>query len=97
MQAIGWTLELVLWLFLALLWVRFVAGWVQAFARAWVPHGPLLVFLESTYTATDPPIKALRRLIPPLRVGGVAIDLSPLLVLLGAWLLLILNRVIFVL
>ncbi|HQR25800.1 MAG TPA: YggT family protein [Nocardioides sp.] len=97
MVIVGWILEIVLWSFMALLWVRFVAGWVQAFARSWSPHGPLLVLLEITYTVTDPPIKALRRVIPPLRIGGVAIDLSSMLVLLGAWLLLMVNRMIFAL
>jgi YggT family protein len=53
--------------------------------------------LEFTYTITDPPIKVLRRVIPPLRLGSVAVDLSSLLVLLGAWLLLMLNRMLFAL
>lgn len=95
MIIIGWVLEALLWTFLALLWIRFVAGWVQAFARSWVPHGVVLVLLELTYSATDPPIKVLRRLIPPLRIGSVAVDLSSMLVLLGAWLLLMLNRMLF--
>jgi YggT family protein len=94
---LGWILEALLWSFLALLWVRFVAGWVQAFARSWSPHGVVLVILEFTYTITDPPIKVLRRVIPPLRLGSVAVDLSSLLVLLGAWLLLMLNRMLFAL
>ncbi len=92
---LGQIIEGVLWTFLALLWVRFVAGWVQAFARVWSPRGFILVVLEFTYTVTDPPIKALRRVIPPLRIGSVAVDLSSLLVLLGAWLLLMLNRMLF--
>lgn len=94
---IGQVLEAILWTFLALLWIRFVAGWVQAFARVWSPRGAVLVLLEATYTVTDPPIKALRRLIPPLRIGTVAVDLSSMLVLLGAWLLLMLNRMLFAL
>jgi YggT family protein len=94
---IGQVLEAILWTFLALLWIRFVAGWVQAFARVWSPRGAVLVLLEATYTVTDPPIKALRRLIPPLRIGSVAVDLSSMLVLLGAWLLLMLNRMLFAL
>ena len=47
------------------------------------PHGVLLVLLEIVYSVTDPPIKALRRVIPPLRLGNVALDLSFLLVLIG--------------
>ena len=48
----------------------FVVDWVQIFARTWSPTGFLLVVLEIVYSATDPPIKALRRIIPPLRIGN---------------------------
>jgi YggT family protein len=94
-QAIGQVIHLILWLFIALLWVRFVFDWVQVFARSWSPRGPLLVLLEVVYSVTDPPIKALRRFIPPLRLGSVALDLSFLIVLIGAYLLLVLNARIF--
>ena len=62
------------------------------FARSWVPHGPLLVVLEGVYTATDPPVKAVRRILPPLRLGGMAIDLSFIVVLLIVYLLRVLNQ-----
>ena len=88
MQIFGQTLYLLLFFFIALLWIRFVVDWVQVFARRWEPHGPLLVALEGVYTATDPPIVALRRVIPPLRIGSVDLDLSFLLVMVTAWLLL---------
>ena len=67
--------------------VRLVVYWVQVFARSWEPRGPLLVVLEAVYTITDPPIVALRRVIPPLRIGSVALDLSFLLVMLAVYLL----------
>ena len=76
MQVIGLTLFAFLWIFIALLWVRFVVGWVQVFARSWTPRGPLLVVLEGVYSVTDPPLKALRRVIPPLRLGNFSIDLG---------------------
>jgi YggT family protein len=82
------TLHIALWVFIALLWIRFVVDWVQVFARSWAPTGFLLVVLELVYSATDPPIKALRRVIPPLRIGTVAIDLSFIIVLLSAYVLL---------
>jgi YggT family protein len=87
-QIFGQTLYLVLLVFIGLLWVRFIVDWVQVFARQWEPHGPLLVALEGVYSATDPPIVALRRVVPPLRIGSVALDLSFLLVMVAAWLLL---------
>ena len=55
----------------------------------------LLVALEVVYSVTDPPIKALRRVIPPLRIGNFALDLSMLLVFIGAYVLLRINRAIF--
>ena len=85
-------LYLVLWLFLALLFVRFIVDWVQVFARSWTPTGPILVVLEIVYTITDPPILFFRRFIPPLRLGSVALDLSFMIVLIITYLLLIVVR-----
>ena len=36
----------------------------------------MAIALELTYTVTDPPLKALRRVIPPLRLGSVQLDLG---------------------
>jgi YggT family protein len=91
LQAVGLTIHVVLWVFIALLWVRFVVDWVQIFARSWVPRGVLLVLLEAVYSTTDPPIKALRRVIPPLRIGSISLDLSFLIVMIAAYVLLQLN------
>ena len=88
MSVVGQILHGLLWVFIALLWIRFIVDWVQVFARSWSPGGPILVLLEIVYSVTDPPIKALRRVIPPLRLGAVAIDLSFIIVLVGAYLLL---------
>ena len=95
MNVVGGILYGLVWVFIALLWVRFVVDWVQVFARRWSPSGVLLVVLEGVYTVTDPPIKALRRVIPPLRLGSIVLDLSFLLVMLGAYLLLIVIRSVF--
>ena len=62
--------------FLLLLIGRLVLDWIQVFAREWRPRGPVLVVAEVVYTATDPPLKMLRRLIPPLRLGSVQLDLA---------------------
>ena len=48
----------------------------------------LLVVLEVVYSITDPPIKALRKVIPPLRLGNFALDLSFLIVFISAYILL---------
>jgi YggT family protein len=85
---IGNVLHGLLWLFILFLWIRFVFDWVQVFARSWSPGGALLVALELVYSVTDPPIKALRRFIPPIRIGNFALDLSFILVLVAAYVLL---------
>ena len=95
MAIIGGIIELVLSAFIVLLFVRLIVDWIQIFARSWSPRGPVLVVLEGVYTATDPPVKALRRLIPPLRLGGMAIDLSFVALLVICWILLKINAVVF--
>jgi YggT family protein len=92
---LGNTLVILLQVFIGFLWIRFIVDWVQVFARQWEPRGPLLVGLEGVYSVTDPPIVALRRVIPPLRIGSVALDLSFLLVLVAAFLLLSVVRTVF--
>ncbi|CAL8897470.1 YggT family protein [Kocuria varians] len=62
-------------LYIALLG-RLVLDWVQMFARSWRPKGLALVVASTVYSVTDPPMNALRRLVPPLRFGGVALDLG---------------------
>ena len=88
MQIIWQVVYVLLWAFWAMLWVRFVVDWVQIFARNWSPSGFLLIVLELVYSATDPPIKALRRVIPPLRIGTIALDLSFVIVMIVAYMLL---------
>jgi YggT family protein len=62
--------------YLVILIGRMIFSWIQAFARSWRPHGIVLVVAETMFTLTDPPLKFLRRYIPPLRLGTVAMDLS---------------------
>jgi YggT family protein len=61
-------------LYFFLMWGRFVLDLVRTVRRDWRPAGALLVLAEVTYTVTDPPIRFFRRIIPPLRVGPVALD-----------------------
>ena len=73
----------VLDLFFAALICRLVLDWIQVLAREWHPRGPVLVFAEAIYTVTDPPLKFLRRLIPPLSLGGIRLDLAFLVLILA--------------
>jgi len=63
-------------IYLVVLIGRMIFGWIQVFSRSWRPHGVILVIAETVFTLTDPPLKFLRRYIPPLRLGTVAMDLS---------------------
>ncbi len=63
------------------MWVRFVFDWVQVLNPAFRPKGPVVVLAEASYTITDPPIKAVRRVVPPLQLGGVRLDLAWTIVL----------------
>jgi YggT family protein len=77
----------VLGVFLWLMLIRLVVDWVQVFARSWSPRGPVLFILEIVYSITDPPIVFVRRFVPPLRLGAVALDTSFLIVLVVVYLL----------
>ena len=76
MQGLREVLTYVLTIYLVLLIGRMIFGWIQVFARDWRPTGIVLVLAEAIFTVTDPPLKFLRRFIPPLRIGMVALDLS---------------------
>ena len=66
----------VLALYLLLLVGRLIIDVLQSYSRSWTPSGPLAVVAEVVFTATDPPLRLLRRYIRPLRLGSVSIDLS---------------------
>jgi len=80
-------LYLVVLAFFLLLLVRLVLDWVQFFARDWRPRGVALVVAEATYTVTDPPLKALRRVLPPVGIGSIRLDLAFFVLVLGCSLL----------
>ena len=85
--AIQFVLYYALFFFWLLLLARIVAEMVRSFARQWVPVGPSAVALEVIFTVTDPPVKLLRRVIPVVRIGGVGLDLSIMVLLLVVFIL----------
>ena len=88
MDLIRSLLYLVVLAFFLLLLVRLVLDWVQFFAREWRPSGFALVVAEVTYSVTDPPLRLLRRFLPPLTLGSVRLDLAFLVLALACSLLL---------
>ena len=85
MQAVGNAILFVLWVAIVLLIARFVLDWVQLLARSWRPQGAIAALCEAIYSITDPPLRAVRGVIPPIRLGGAALDLSPMILLIGIY------------
>ena len=71
-------------LFKLALFVRIIMDYVRMFARNWRPNSFLLAIFEVIYTVTDPPMRFVQRFVPPLRLGGVALDLSFIVLLIAA-------------
>lgn len=95
MRDVGLVINFIIWACILLLLARFVIDWVMVLSRSFQPKGFVLVLCEAIYSVTDPPMRAVRRVIPPLRFGGVALDLSPMVLLIALYLLMILNSQIF--
>ncbi|GAA1905490.1 YggT family protein [Lapillicoccus jejuensis] len=89
-----WSLfRTVVFLFFLALIGRLVIDWVQVLARDWRPRGAVLVLAEGVYTVTDPPLKALRKVIPAVSFGGLRIDFAFLVLMVVTSVLMNLNPV----
>jgi YggT family protein len=73
----------VLLVFLILLFARFVVDWVMVLARSWRPTGIVAAGLEVVYLTTDPPLRAVRKVIPPLNLGSIRLDLGFMVLLIA--------------
>ena len=71
---LGNLLYFLFFMYFLVLWGRFIIDLVRGVNRAWRPQGFLLVLVELVYTLTDPPVRFFRRLVPPLRIGPIALD-----------------------
>lgn len=76
-------LYLVSFLYLLVLIGRLVISWVQVFAPQWRPTGFVAVLAEVIYTLTDPPLNFLAKLIPPLRIGNISLDIGFMILFIG--------------
>ncbi|HEX6887824.1 MAG TPA: YggT family protein [Candidatus Nanopelagicales bacterium] len=81
-------LSTAIWLYLLVLIARMIIGLIMVFARDYQPTGVVVIIFESVMMVTDPPLKALRRVIPPLRIGQVSLDLAFLVLFIALQLLL---------
>lgn len=76
MIIIGSIIDWVLWVFLLVLFARMILSWVPVLVRDWEPRGPLLIVAEAVYSITDPPLRVLRKVLRPVRVGNMMLDLA---------------------
>jgi YggT family protein len=74
--AVGTVINTILSIFLMVLFARMILSWVPVLVRDWEPRGPILVFAEVVYSITDPPLRALRKVLKPVRVGTMMLDLA---------------------
>lgn len=94
LRVVATILNTLIFLYMLVLLVRLVLEYIPMFNRSWRPRGAGLVAAELVYTVTDPPIRLLRRFIPPLRIGPVAIDFAFALTMLLCFVLLGVTRAI---
>jgi YggT family protein len=76
MQILKVVLTYVLELYLVVLIGCMILSWINMFVRPWYPPRVIKLLAETIFSLTDPPLKFLRRYIPPLRLGTVSLDLS---------------------
>ena len=65
-------------IYILLLVVRVVMSWFPI-----SPNGPAETVAGVLYMVTDPVLVPLRRLLPPVRMGAMALDLSPIVAFFG--------------
>lgn len=92
LHVVGNILRGAIQLYIFVLWGRLIIDWVMVFNRSFRPRGVVAVLVELVFTLTDPPIKLFRKILPPIRLGQVAIDLGWMLTLVSCWILLAIIR-----
>ena len=81
MSLVSQWLSFALEIYWYILVARLILEWIPAFSPTWRPRGALLVVAEVLYTLTDPPVRLVRKVMPPVRIGSVSLDLSFLVLL----------------
>jgi YggT family protein len=67
--------------YIFVLFVHVIFSWVPR------PPEPIMPIVRGVRALVEPLTAPLRRIIPPLQMGGVGLDLSILLLFFAAWLL----------
>lgn len=95
MQTIGVLIDLFLLLCIIVILARFIIDWLQVLARDWRPSGLVAALCEFIFMLTDPPMRAVRAVIPPFNLGQMRLDLSPMILLIAVFILQAVNRAVF--
>lgn len=95
MGIIGFVIGLLLQVYFIVLIARMVLSWVPVLVHGWEPRGPVLVVCEVIYSLTDPPLRLLRKVFRPVRIGTFAFDIAFLVLLIALSVLMWLNRLVF--
>ena len=73
---------LILNLYLVALFARIILSWFPI-----SPDSPMAPVFSFLYNVTEPVLGPVRRILPPVGMGGMGLDLSPIIVVLGAQIL----------
>lgn len=80
MSSVGSVIVFLLQLFIISLFARVILDYIRIFSPSWRPRGVVLAIAELVYAVTDPIMRFVRKFIPPLRLGPVAVDISFILI-----------------
>ncbi len=85
--ALGALINSLLGLFLYVLLGRVIIEYIMMFSRTWQPRGFVLALVDLVFQVTDPPMRFVRRYVPPLRFGQVSLDIGFLVLFFGVQIL----------
>ena len=85
LSLVALVLQIILRVYVWILWGRFIVDWVRVLVPTFRPQGVVLYLFEIISTLTDPPLKVIRRVLPPIRLGQIQLDLGWLVTLILCW------------
>lgn len=95
MQIVGLIIGLLLQVYFIVLIGRMILSWVPVLVTGWEPRGAVLVACELVYSLTDPPLRVLRKVFRPVRIGSFAFDIAFLVLMILLSIAMWANRLIF--
>ncbi|MGR4009607.1 YggT family protein [Leucobacter sp. 1207-22] len=72
-------------IYVLFLWARLIIDWVVVLNPRFRPRGIVAVLVEFVFSMTDPPLKAIRKVLPPIRLGQVSIDMGWMIAMFVCW------------